>query len=42
MLKIQEKIEALEDIRNQNTPSYKSYLKLINLLVYDKKMLQLL
>jgi len=36
-LKIQEKIEALEDIRNQNTPSYKSYLKLINVLAYDKK-----
>jgi len=36
-LEIKEKIQALEDMRNENTPSYKSYLKLINVLAYDKK-----
>jgi hypothetical protein len=34
---IQEKIVALEDMRNENNHSYKSYLKLINVLAYDKK-----
>jgi hypothetical protein len=36
-LEIQEKIQALEDMRNDNSNSYKSYLKLINVLAYDKK-----
>jgi hypothetical protein len=36
-LEIKEKIQALEDMRNENTLSYKSYLKLINILAYDKK-----
>jgi uncharacterized CHY-type Zn-finger protein len=36
-LEIKEKIQALEDMRNENNPSYKSYLKLINVLAYDKK-----
>ena len=36
-LEIQEKIQALEDMRNDNSNNYKSYLKLINILAYDKK-----
>jgi DNA-directed RNA polymerase subunit RPC12/RpoP len=38
---IQEKIAALEEMRNENNHTYKSYLKLINVLAYDKKDLVL-
>jgi len=36
-VEIQEKIKALEDMRSENNHNYKSYLKLINVLAYDKK-----
>ena len=36
-VEIQEKIQALEDMRNENNHTYKSYLKLMNILAYDKK-----
>jgi hypothetical protein len=36
-IEIQEKIQALEDMRNENNHTYKSYLKLMNILAYDKK-----
>jgi hypothetical protein len=36
-LEIQEKIQALQDMRNDNSNNYKSYLKLINVLAYDNK-----
>jgi len=36
-VEIQEKIKALEDMRSENNHTYKSYLKLINVLAYDKK-----
>jgi len=36
-VEIQEKIATLEDMRNENNHTYKSYLKLINVLAYDKK-----
>jgi hypothetical protein len=34
---IQEKIKALESMQNERLPTYKSYLKLINVLAYNKK-----
>jgi hypothetical protein len=36
-IEIQEKIATLEEMRNENNHTYKSYLKLINVLAYDKK-----
>jgi hypothetical protein len=36
-VEIQEKIQALEDMKKENNHTYKSYLKLINVLAYDKK-----
>jgi hypothetical protein len=36
-VEIKEKIATLEDMRNENNHTYKSYLKLINVLAYDKK-----
>jgi hypothetical protein len=36
-VEIQEKIAALEEMRIENSHTYKSYLKLINVLAYDKK-----
>ena len=34
---IQDKINALESMQNERLPTYKSYLKLINVLAYNKK-----
>jgi hypothetical protein len=34
---IQDKIKALESMQNERLPTYKSYLKLINVLAYNKK-----
>jgi hypothetical protein len=36
-VEIKEKIATLEDMRNENNHTYKSYLKLINVLAYDNK-----
>ncbi len=38
-IEIQEKIYALENMRNENNNTYKSYLKLINILAYNNKEL---
>jgi hypothetical protein len=36
-IEIKEKIKALEDIHNEKSHTYKSYIKLINVLAYNKK-----
>ena len=36
-IEIKEKIKALEDIHNERNHTYKSYIKLINALAYNKK-----
>lgn len=36
-MEIKEKIKALEDIHNEKSHTYKSYMKLINALAYNKK-----